>query len=124
MGSLVSIGIPVTERVEGLSLTIDSLLEQSHSHFEVILVDDADNEITGAVCVDEAERDDRIIYVKTPGHFGVLPSHSGSLGTQQRRLFYVAWRGRSIGSRISESLYGTDGGADRFIASDRACKAD
>ena len=74
MSSLVSIGIPVTERVEGLSLTIDSLIEQSHSHFEVILVDDTNNESTGAVCVDEAERDDRIIYVKTPGHFGVLPS--------------------------------------------------
>ena len=63
MSSLVSIGIPVTERVEGLSLTIDSLLEQSHSHFEVILVDDTDNEIIGAVCVDEAERDLSLIHI-------------------------------------------------------------
>tara|TARA_B100000676_G_scaffold113655_1_gene113285 strand:- start:541 stop:843 length:303 start_codon:yes stop_codon:yes gene_type:complete len=92
MSSLVSIGIPVTERVEGLSLTIDSLLEQSHSDFEVILVDDTDNEITGAVCVDEAERDDRIIYVKTPGHFGVLPSHSEALARSKGAyLCGLAW---------------------------------
>ena len=100
MSSLVSIGIPVTERVEGLSLTIDSLLEQSHSHFEVILVDDTDNEITGAVCVGEAERDARIIYVKTPGHFGVLPSHSEALARSKGA--YFMWLG--VGDRLDREF--------------------
>ena len=100
MSSLVSIGIPVTERVEGLSLTIDSLLVQSHSHFEVILVDDTDNESTGAVCVDEAERDDRIIYVKTPGHFGVLPSHSEALARSKGA--YFMWLG--VGDRLDREF--------------------
>ena len=66
MKPLVSIGIPVTDRVDGLSLTIDSLLEQSHGKFEVLLVDDTDDEITSALCADEAGRDTRVTYVKTP----------------------------------------------------------
>jgi len=102
MSSLVSIGIPVTERVEGLSLTIDSLLDQSHTDFEVILVDDTDNEITGAVCVDEAERDDRITYVKTPGHFGVLPSHAEALARSKGA--YFMWLG--VGDRLDREFLG------------------
>ena len=100
MKPLVSIGIPVTDRVDGLSLTIDSLLEQSHGKFEVLLVDDTDDEITSALCVDEAGRDTRITYVKTPGHFGVLPSHSEALARSKGA--YFMWLG--VGDRLDRNF--------------------
>jgi hypothetical protein len=96
MNPLVSIGIPVTDRVDGLSFTIDSLLEQSHGKFEVLLVDDTDDEIASAVCVDVAERDTRVTYVKTPGHFGVLPSHAEALARSKGT--YFMWLG--VGDRL------------------------
>ena len=68
MGLLVSIGIPVTDGIDGLSLKIDSIIDQSHRDFEVIIVDDTGDDISRAVRVDEAERYNDVIYAKAPGH--------------------------------------------------------
>ncbi len=102
MSALVSIGIPISDSVGGLSLTIDSLLNQSHSNFEVFLVDDTGDDASSAVCINEADRDDRIGYVKTPGHFGVLPAHAEALARSKGS--YFMWLG--VGDRLSSEFLG------------------
>lgn len=103
MSILVSIGIPVVENIDGLSLTIDSLLEQSFEAFEVILVDDTGKDVSSEICVDEAGRDERITYVKTPGHFGVLPSHAEALARSKGT--YFMWLG--VGDRLDREFLAT-----------------
>ena len=91
MSSFVSIGIPVTESVAGLSETIDAVLGQTKDAFEIILVDDTTVEEEGAVCRAEAERDQRIIYVRTPGRFGLLSCHAEALSRAKGN--YFLWLG-------------------------------
>ena len=76
MPDLVSVGIPLTETFEGLTGTVDSLLSQTHGTFEVVLIDDFGDDDDKNPAKVLAERDERIVYIKTPGHFGILPSHA------------------------------------------------
>ena len=87
MPDLVSVGIPLTETFEGLSDTIDSLLSQTYDAFEVVLVDDFGNDDEDNPARTLAERDDRIVYIKTPGHFGILPSHAEALARSKGAYF-------------------------------------
>lgn len=103
MPALVSIGIPITESVTGLPATISSLLNQSYDEFEVILVDDTVEESNGQVCEEEAERDERLTYVKTPGHFGILPAHAEALARSKGA--YFMWLG--VGDRLDDNFLET-----------------
>mgnify|MGYP001330575138 CR=1 FL=1 len=87
MPDLVSVGIPLTETFEGLSDTIDSLLSQTYDAFEIVLVDDFGNDDEDNPARTLAERDDRIVYIKTPGHFGILPSHAEALARSKGAYF-------------------------------------
>lgn len=97
MPALVSIGIPITEGVDGLSRSIDSILEQTYGNFEVLIVDDSGNEDISDACRWEASRDPRLTYVNMPGRFGVLPSHAEALARSKGT--YFMWLG--IGDRLS-----------------------
>ena len=87
MPDLVSVGIPLTETFEGLSGTIDSLFSQTYDAFEIVLVDDFGNDDEDNPARTLAERDDRIVYIKTPGHFGILPSHAEALARSKGAYF-------------------------------------
>lgn len=60
---LISVVVPVYN-VEGyLSKCIDSILTQSYSCLEIILVDDGSNDSSGQICDEYAERDKRITVI-------------------------------------------------------------
>ena len=103
MPALVSIGIPVCDIVKGLAATITSLLGQSYSEFEVVIVDDTGDETVGAFLEAEAERDKRLLYIKTPGHFGLLPAHAEALSRSKGA--YFMWLG--VGDRLDRNFLET-----------------
>ncbi|PPR60930.1 MAG: hypothetical protein CFH10_01337 [Alphaproteobacteria bacterium MarineAlpha4_Bin2] len=87
MSKLVSVGIPLTEKFVGLTDTVESLLAQRYEEIEIILVDDFGKDDVDNSARDLADRDQRIVYVKTPGHFGILPSHAEALARSKGTYF-------------------------------------
>lgn len=59
---LVSIGVPVFDGENFLAGTLESLLSQDFSDFELIISDNGSTDGTEEICRDYARRDDRVIY--------------------------------------------------------------
>lgn len=60
---LFSIIVPVYNVEQYLSKCISSILSQTYSHFELILVDDGSSDASGLICDQYANRDSRIIVI-------------------------------------------------------------
>lgn len=58
--TLVSIIVPVYNREKSLSFTIDSILNQSYSNFELLLINDGSKDTSGEICDNYAKKDTRI----------------------------------------------------------------
>ena len=56
----ISIGVPVYNGEQFLQETLDSLLEQTVEHFEVIISDNGSTDRTPEICRDYAARDRRV----------------------------------------------------------------
>ncbi|OUC15597.1 MAG: hypothetical protein B0A82_06585 [Alkalinema sp. CACIAM 70d] len=66
----VTIGIPVYNGERYLALTLDSLLQQTFSDFEIIISDNASTDGTQAICERYAAQDYRICYVRATENRG------------------------------------------------------
>ena len=61
----VSIIVPVYQVEQYLRQCIDSILAQSFTDFELILVDDGSKDQSGAICDEYAEQDGRVCVIHT-----------------------------------------------------------
>ena len=68
----VSIGLPVYNREKFVAQTIDALLAQTFTDFELIISDNASTDRTEAICREYAARDARIRYIRQPVNLGLL----------------------------------------------------
>lgn len=66
----VSIGLPVFNGEKYIVETLESLLSQSFSDFELIISDNASTDRTQIICKDYATRDDRIRYYRSETNRG------------------------------------------------------
>lgn len=92
--------VPVYNAEKYLAKCIDSILMQSFSDFELILVDDGSNDGSGLICSKYAEKDDRVRYL--------LKENGGSIQT------------RAFGVEHSSGEYFTFCDADDYYASNRS----
>lgn len=60
---MISIVVPVYKAESYISRCIDSILTQTYSNWELILVDDGSPDLSGAICDRYAELDSRIIVI-------------------------------------------------------------
>lgn len=60
----LSIVIPIYNAEKYLSVCLDSILNQSYTNFEVILVDDGSRDSSSDICLKYSEKDKRIRYFK------------------------------------------------------------
>jgi polysaccharide pyruvyl transferase WcaK-like protein/glycosyltransferase involved in cell wall biosynthesis len=67
---LVSIGMPIYNSERHLRQALDSLLSQSLDDFELIISDNASTDGTGDICVEYAERDKRVRYIRQARNIG------------------------------------------------------
>ncbi len=59
----ISIIVPVYNVEKYLSRCVDSILRQTYTHFECILIDDGSPDRCGRICDEYAERDKRIVVI-------------------------------------------------------------
>ena len=59
----ISIIVPVYKAENYLSRCVDSILEQTFSDFELILVDDGSPDHSGKICDEYAQKDKRITVI-------------------------------------------------------------
>jgi glycosyltransferase involved in cell wall biosynthesis len=69
-GTKVSIGIPVYNGEPFIRETLDSLISQTFTNFELIISDNASTDGTEAICREYAAKDARIRYERQPKNFG------------------------------------------------------
>jgi glycosyltransferase involved in cell wall biosynthesis len=67
----VSIGLPVYNGAKYLRKTLDCLLGQTFSDFELIISDDGSTDKTEEICKEYARRDSRVHYFRQPKNFGM-----------------------------------------------------
>ena len=83
----ISVIVPIYKVEQYLRPCIDSILTQTFTDFELLLIDDGSPDYSGKICDEYAKKDLRIkVFHKENG--GV--SSARNLGTKQRRmdLFY------------------------------------
>ena len=71
---LLTIGLPVYNGERFLKTTIESILNQSFKDFELIIVDNASEDMTEEICKEYAAKDKRIHYHRNPDNIGAAPN--------------------------------------------------
>ena len=85
----VSIGLPVYNGERWLAESIDSLLSQTFSDFELIICDNASTDGTEAICRRYAEQDRRLRYRRNAENIGGM--RNANLSFQLARGEYFRW---------------------------------
>lgn len=68
----VSVVIPVYNGEKYLETAVVSILEQTHSVFELVLVNDGSTDQSAAIIADFAQRDSRVVVLEMPSNQGLV----------------------------------------------------
>lgn len=85
----VSIGVPVYNGQKYIRFTLDSLLAQTFTDFEIIVTDNCSTDTTPQIVAEYAARDSRIRYVKNPTNIG--PARNYKVSMDLARGEYFKW---------------------------------
>jgi hypothetical protein len=89
---LVGIGVTLRNRAQYLSEALDSLLAQTHTNLQLVLVDDGSTDGTEAVARAYAQRDSRVRYVRFPERRGMVAAWRAAFEEASAGgASYVAW---------------------------------
>jgi len=84
----VSIILPTYNRADVLTTSVQSVLRQSYSDFELLIVDDGSTDNTGIVV--DSMNDTRVRYLKIPENKGVAAARNE--GIRQAKYDYIAFQ--------------------------------
>jgi glycosyltransferase involved in cell wall biosynthesis len=96
----LTIGLPVYNGQNYVSESLDSLLAQTYSDFELIISDNASTDGTEEICRDYAERDSRVRYVRQRVNIGAAPNHNYLVQAARGRLFKWAAHDDLFGPKL------------------------
>ena len=83
----LTIGLPVYNGENYLAESLDALLSQSYTDFELVISDNASTDGTEKICRDYASQDSRIRYVRQPHNIGAAPNHNFLVDEARGELF-------------------------------------
>ena len=86
---LVSLGLPVYNGENFLAETLESLLAQTYTNFEIVICDNRSTDRTAAICADFASRDSRISYFCQPKNLGAARNFDTTF--ERSRGQYFKW---------------------------------
>jgi glycosyltransferase involved in cell wall biosynthesis len=86
----VSIGLPVYNGEKYLAETLESLLAQSFTAFEIVITDNASTDGTARICQSYQARDSRIRYFRNPRNIGAAPNFNRAFELSSAPLFQCA----------------------------------
>ncbi|MFZ1752155.1 MAG: glycosyltransferase family 2 protein [Caldilineaceae bacterium] len=87
----VSVGIPTYNRLPMLRRAVDSVLQESYPHIELIITDNASTDGTSAFCEEIARLDPRVRYLRHSANCGAHGNFISAL--QQATGVYFMWLG-------------------------------
>jgi glycosyltransferase involved in cell wall biosynthesis len=88
---MVSIGMPVYNDKAFLGAALDSLINQTFTGFELIISDDCSTDGSQDLCLQYAEKDRRIRYVRQPHNIGISKNMEFLL--KEAKGTYFMWAG-------------------------------
>ena len=83
----VTIGLPVYNGEEYLRDSLDALLAQTFTDFELVISDNASTDSTADICREYAARDARIRYLRQAVNIGAAPNHNFVAAVARGHLF-------------------------------------
>ena len=83
----ITIGMPVYNGEKFLRATVDSLLAQTFTDFELIVSDNASTDSTEQICREYAAKDPRFIYVRNSRNLGPAANYNVSMDLARSELF-------------------------------------
>lgn len=87
---LVSIGMPVYNGERYIKEALDSLLSQTFNDFELIISDNASTDATEKICLEYADKDKRIRYIRQRQNKGPLVNFNYVLSHAKGEYFMWA----------------------------------
>lgn len=103
MGELVSVIVPVYNTGDYLEECLSSIVNQSYSHIQIILIDDGSSDSSPAICDNWAEKDERIIVVHKINE-GVSNARNYGLEVAKGSLIYFCDSDDVLNQKVIERL--------------------
>jgi glycosyltransferase involved in cell wall biosynthesis len=98
-GPRLTVGLPVYNGASFVAESLEALLGQSFTDFELIISDNASTDATGDICREYEKQDERVSYYRQPSNVGLAPNHNFVVGKARGKLFKWA---------AGDDLYGRD----------------
>jgi glycosyltransferase involved in cell wall biosynthesis len=86
----LSIGLAVYNGENYLAESLEALLGQTYTDFELIISDNASADSTAEICAQYARQDSRIRYYRQPRNIGSAPNHNFTIEQARGELFKTA----------------------------------
>jgi glycosyltransferase involved in cell wall biosynthesis len=102
----LTIGLPVYNGERYLRESLDALLAQTWTDFELVISDNASTDSTADICTTYANRDERIRYVRQPVNVGAGPNHNLLVPLARGRYFKWASHDDLYAERLLEKCIG------------------
>jgi len=83
----LTIGLPVYNGEKYLAESLDALLGQTYTDFELIIADNASTDGTADICQRYAQQDSRVRYLRQPQNVGLAPNHNVVVEQARGELF-------------------------------------
>lgn len=83
----LSVGLPVYNGEKYVGESLEALLGQSFTDFELIISDNASTDSTGDICRRYGRQDSRVRYFRQPQNIGLAPNHNFVVEQAQGELF-------------------------------------
>jgi hypothetical protein len=83
----VSIGVPVYNGQRFLRATLDSILAQTYTDFELIICDNCSTDATELICQEFVARDKRVRYFRNDHNLGPAPNYNRCFALSRGELF-------------------------------------
>jgi glycosyltransferase involved in cell wall biosynthesis len=83
----LTIGLPVHNGEKYIAESLEALLGQSFTDFELLISDNASTDSTGDICRQFEERDSRVRYFRQPRNIGLAPNHNFVVEKARAELF-------------------------------------
>ena len=83
----LTIGLPVYNGEKYVTESLEALLGQSFTDFELIISDNASTDSTGDICRRYEKQDSRVHYFRQPRNIGLAPNHNFVVEQARSQLF-------------------------------------
>lgn len=88
---MISVIIPTYNRVHLITETLDSVLAQTYTDWECIIIDDHSDDHTDEIVENYVKKDSRFRYFEKPEHLPKGPSASRNFGMTKAKGDYINW---------------------------------